>query len=321
VEGNREFVRNSFKIPQPVENYYLCKMPSRMNVIKNFVCATILDKINANDIEGAIKDLGGKMDTQSNVLELVSNDLKREIMNKEREKDYINSLDIPNENKIIRIKTIENDIKTKNEKLIDLTNRITEINSKMCSICMYDIEHPIMLECTHSYCASCITQWLNKSLKCPECRNTIDTEKMISIMNEHQVSPKQCEMMSKIDTLLNIIKKNPRGRYLVFSQYDNGFIEIKDTLTKFGFTTSEMKGNTSHMMNVLNDFKNGKISVILLNTNFAGSGIDISFATDVILYHSMGSAKQQAIGRAQRVGRTDVLNIHHVCYEHEMTTN
>jgi hypothetical protein len=32
----------------------------------------------------------------------------------------------------------------------------------------------------------------------------------------------------------------------------------------------------------------------------------------------MGMAKYQAIGRAQRVGRTEKLNIHYLCYEHEM---
>ena len=71
-------------------------------------------------------------------------------------------------------------------------------------------------------------------------------------------------------------------------------------------------------MNVLNDFKSGDINIILLNTQYAGSGIDISFATDVIIFHSMGIDKQQAIGRAQRVGRTEQLVIHNLCYEHEM---
>ncbi len=57
---------------------------------------------------------------------------------------------------------------------------------------------------------------------------------------------------------------------------------------------------------------------ILLNTFHAGSGIDISFATDVIIFHSMGLYKTQAVGRAQRVGRTDKLFIHNLCYEQEM---
>ena len=79
-----------------------------------------------------------------------------------------------------------------------------------------------------------------------------------------------------------------------------------------------LKGNTSHMMNVLEKFKSGEIKIILLNTQYTGSGIDINYATDVIIYHSMGIDKQQAIGRAQRVGRTEQLTIHNLCYEHEM---
>jgi SNF2 family DNA or RNA helicase len=80
-----------------------------------------------------------------------------------------------------------------------------------------------------------------------------------------------------------------------------------------------LKGTTSHMMNVLNKFKKGDIKIILLNTQYAGSGIDINFATDVIIFHSMGLDKQQAVGRAQRVGRTEQLYIHNLCYDHEMT--
>lgn len=318
VKGSRDFVRNSFKIPLPNEKIYVCRMHSRMNIIKNFVCASILEKINANDIYGAIKDLGGKADTQTNVVELVSNDLMREISNKERERDYIESLDISIENKTLRIKTIDFDIAMKKDKLKNLQDRINEINSKSCSICMYDIEHPIMLECTHSYCAACIIQWLNKNINCPECRHVIDTEKMISIMNDKDIHKLKNEKKSKLDTLIDIIKNKPEGRYLVFSQFDSGFGEIARTMSNNDIVSSELKGNTSHMMNVLNKFKSGEINVILLNTNFAGSGIDISIATDVIIFHSMGLAKHQAIGRAQRIGRTDILNIHYLCYEHEI---
>jgi len=38
----------------------------------------------------------------------------------------------------------------------------------------------------------------------------------------------------------------------------------------------------------------------------------------VIIFHSMGLDKLQAIGRAQRVGRTTELYIHNLTYEHEI---
>lgn len=321
VKCTKDFVKNSFSIPEPIENYYKCKMPAQFNAIRQLINENILDKINANDIAGAIKDLGGKSETNDNVIELVSQDIKREIQNKEREREYILSIDIPDDVKANKIKSIDNDIKIKKDKLQDLTNRISELNGKMCSICMYEMENPIVLECTHTYCATCIIKWLEKNMNCPECRSSIDTNKMIAIVNKETFENQVLEtnkIMSKEDTLLKIIKNSPEGKFLIFSKYDNGFINIATTLKKHNIKSSELKGNTQHMLNVLDKFKIGEIKVILLNTNFAGSGIDISCATDVILYHSMGLEKYQAIGRAQRVGRTDILNIHYLCYEHEM---
>jgi SNF2 family DNA or RNA helicase len=71
------------------------------------------------------------------------------------------------------------------------------------------------------------------------------------------------------------------------------------------------------MMKILDNFENRKIKVILLNTHHAGYGINICNATDVIIYHSMKDEKVQAVGRAQRVGRTEPLTIHNLCYPHE----
>lgn len=320
VKGKKEFVSNSFMIPIPSEKYYLCKMLTCMNVIKNFICASVLEKINANDIDGAIRDLGGKTDTEKNIVELVSKEINREITNKEFEREYISNLDIPSELKASKIKAIENDITANKNKLQNLKERISKLNTKMCPICMYDIENPVILECTHSYCMSCIVKWIGNNMNCPECRAPIDTQKMISITKNEIVETNQVvpHVMSKTETLVNIIKNNIDGKYLVFSKYDNGFHKLAQTLNENGITCSEMKGNTPHMMKVLENFKSGNIKVILLNTHFAGSGIDIQCATDVVIYHSMGLEKYQAIGRAQRVGRTETLNIHYLCYDHEM---
>lgn len=326
VKGKKEFVRNSFKIPQPIEKSYLCKFNPIINAIRNFISPEILEKINANDITGAVRDLGGKSETEDSVIELVTREIKRDILNKERERDYINSLDIPEDTKATRLRNVEADILVNKNKLQDLTNRVSELSKKVCSICMFEIDNPIILECTHSYCGVCIMKWLEKNMNCPECRTKIDANKLIAISkddvapeNKIVESPAAAPgLLTKEETLMNIIKDNPDGKYLVFSKYDSGFFKLMQTLNSNNITCSELKGNTSHMNNVLEKFRNGQIKVILLNTFFAGSGIDISYATDVILYHSMGLERYQAIGRAQRVGRTEVLKIHHLCYEHEM---
>ena len=42
-------------------------MSKYLRVIKKYINSSILDKINANDISGAIKDLGGKNETEEGI--------------------------------------------------------------------------------------------------------------------------------------------------------------------------------------------------------------------------------------------------------------
>ncbi len=319
VKGKKEFVRDSFKIPLPKEHYHLCRLNAKIDAIKKFISPEILEKINANDIVGVVRDLGGKSETEDSIADLITRELKREIHNKEIERDSIERQDIPADVKANKLKNIDNELTLTRNKLADLSARILELNKKMCVICMFEMDNPIFLECTHSYCGLCIVKWLEKNMNCPECRSRIDMNKMIAIVKEKETytSPKN-KIFSKEETLLKIIQDNPNGKYLIFSKYDSAFFKLMENLAANNISCSEMKGNTAHMNNVLDKFRNGSIKVILLNTNFAGSGIDISCATDVIIFHSMGLTKYQAIGRAQRVGRTDVLNVHYLCYEHEM---
>jgi hypothetical protein len=336
VKCDKDFVKESFKIPPIIEYYHLCKMSKYLKIIKKYINSSILDKINANDISGAIKDLGGKNETEEGIATLICADMNKNLSNKQREREYIAGLDIQEENKVNRLKTIDSEIVIIEGKIKDLTERITEINNKICSICLDNVTQPIILECTHIFCGACLFKFLNSSnfgsasKKCPDCRAEIRSPEnmtaIVSIKDEitNEVVPTE-ENQSKIgkgilnkeDTLLEIIKNKPDGKFIVFSRVDV-FTNIIKILVSNGITFAELKGNTAHMMNVLKDFKNGAINVILLTTQYAGYGIDINYATDVIIFHSMAVDKQQAIGRAQRVGRTNNLIVHNLCFEHEL---
>jgi len=334
VKCDRDFVRESFKIPPLIEKYHLCKLSRHLQIIKNYISPAILEKINANDISGAVKDLGGKNETEEGIVQLICADMNKDISNKIKEKEYITSLDIAEETKLQKLKNIDNDLNILQEKLKNLTDRITEIENKICPICLDNITHPIILECAHIFCGGCLIGWLNNvnnntAKKCPECRSIIkSTQQLTAIVSKENIetTPVIDEVverlgkgiLSKEESLLEIIQAKPNGKFLVFSRVDNGFIKIIEMLNEYNITYGELKGNTNHMMNVLNEFKSGKLKVILLNTQYAGSGIDISYATDIVIFHSMGIDKQQAIGRAQRVGRTENLYVHNLCYEHEM---
>ena len=320
IKCNRNFIRSSFKLPVPEEKYYLCKMSLQFATIKDFITNSVIDKLNANDISGAIRELGGKAETEENMIELITKDINTDIENKKREIEYTKSLILQNDVKEQKIKKLENDLAILNDRLISLKNRISELENKSCAICMEYLVKPILLKCTHSYCGICIMNWIKNNKKCPECRTGIETDDMIAITNTIETDNSE-KILRKIDTLINIINTKKDGKFLVFSKYESGFYSIINKLKSSNISYGELKGNTSHMMNILNDFKNSKLKVILLNTLYAGSGIDISYATDVIIFHSLGLYKQQAVGRAQRVGRLDKLYIHNLCYEQEMPNN
>ena len=319
IKNNTNFIKKSFDLPEPIEKFYLCKLSNNINIIKNFITDNILDKINAGDIIGAIKELGGKNEKEDDIIELVLKELKRELFNKEAEKNYINSMDISNEIKLIKLKNIDNEIQQQEEKINNLKERISYISTKSCSICMDLITNPIMIECTHIFCGGCLLKWLKNNRNCPYCRNNINNmNKLIAIVDNNYKETEEENIYSKEETLLKIINDKPDGKFLIFSKNENSFEKIKQELIINSYNFELLKGNTTHMMNVLNKFRNGDINIILLNTQYAGSGIDISDATDIIIFHNMGNDKHQAVGRAQRVGRTCNLYIHNLCYFHEL---
>lgn len=322
VKNSENFIKSSFDIPEPIERFYLCKLPADYLIARKFLNSSVMEKINANDFAGAIRELGGKNETEDNIIELISKELKKDLKNKERERAYINDLDINDNDKEQKLKKLDVEIEVQMSKIADLTERIKSLSTNNCIICMDTVKNPIMLECTHLFCGGCIMKWMDKNNNCPYCRNPIASyNKLIAIVNTTTTATNEesdNEFLSKEDKFISIINKNPKGKFLVFTKNDNGFENIKNKMTENKITYEFLKGNTQHMMNVLDRFKSGDVRIILLNTQYAGSGIDINYATDVIIYHSMGIDKQQAIGRAQRAGRKDPLRIHNLCYEHEL---
>lgn len=330
VKNDNDFIKMSFDIPEPIEHYYLCKLPTNYYIAKRFLNSSVLEKVNANDFAGAIRELGGRNETEDDIIELVSKDLKRGLFNLEMERDFINSQDINEDDKQLKITNINVKIEVQKNKIKDLTDRIKSLNDNSCGICMNTIEDAVLLECTHAFCGGCIFKWFKDDLdnlgnkSCPFCRKHVsDYKKITAIVNkkdEKSHYEKREEIFSKEETLLKIIEKNPTGKFLIFTKIDNGFEIFKKKLNDANLKYEFLKGTTNHMVNVLDRFKKGIINIILLNTQYAGSGIEINYATDVIIFHSMGIDKQQAVGRAQRVGRTSQLRIHNLCYEDEMNS-
>lgn len=335
VKCKKEFILKSFSIPPYNTIIHRCVAPRYMSIVQPFLTDNVIQLVNANDITGAIRELGGTTETEDNIVALISKNIQRDIFNKEKEKEYIECLDMLPVTRENKLKLVQEELEKLHKKKNDLEERIAAITKDGCSICYSDLSCPVLLSCTHIFCGKCIMKWIevkqssdyiNKEKLCPTCRSPIDKDKIIAIVKKKTMKEeslvdkkqKQKSELTKLETVIDIITKKQNGRFLVFSQHDSTFREICNELNSRNITSCELKGTTYTMINHLENFKKGTTRVILLNTNYAGSGIDISCATDVILFHNMGDVSKQAIGRAQRVGRTDQLTVHKLYHPNEL---
>jgi hypothetical protein len=317
IKSDDSFIKKSFDLPPVIEKTYRCKMLNRLSVIRPYLTRSQIDRLNASDLIGVMRDIGGNVATENGIIHTFTTKLNKDLHNKKCERAMIEHMELSDEEKHVKYENIDKTIESFEIKIKDLTERLSNIDDKNCAICLDNLTNPLILNCTHSYCASCIMMWIRKNKKCPECRSEIDISDTTLVTNTVALPPIISKIKSKENTLIDIINNKPDGKFLIFSKIENGFSSIITNLTNHSISYTEIKGTTSCMNNILEKFRNGEIKVILLNTTYAGSGIDISFATDVIIYHSMNNERTQAIGRAHRVGRTCPLYVHTLLYEEE----
>ena len=350
VRNQDAFVKASFNIPSYIETNVVCKMPYGLNRIQSILSRDVRRLIEANDFQGAMRALNlPEAQTEVQITEGILTNLQTELDNLRHKVSYIQSLNIEETIRTQRLTAAEAriaDVESRIRYIQEQSTRSLDVGNPgdhQCPVCFEDLkdmpaqEPPMRLPCAHTFCTPCILRWTYRMLitemsvcRCPICRNNYTQSQMIPIVLPKPnpdpdaartpagpPEPKP-ELPSKEDAISNLIHANPEGKFLVFSSFDGSFRSIESQLIQKGITYAELKGTTSHMLHTLERFKSGELRCILLNTRHTGSGIDISFATDIILFHSnMGIIREQAIGRAQRVGRTIPLRVHNLVYESE----
>lgn len=212
-------------------------------------------------------------------------------------------------------------VKQLNDKIDSLKSRISDVNEKTCPICTQKVSNPSMTPCCKNiFCFECIMMSAHYSKKnlCPLCRTKIDIKTITNITSN--IIPSETEeqkLPTKIESLMDIIKN--KGKYLVFSEYDNSFNKIIDKFNEQNISWHKLCGSTDVIKNIIKKFQDGSINVLLLNAKYFGSGLNLQMTTDIILFHRMSNdLEKQIIGRGQRPGRVSPLKIHYLCYENEL---
>ena len=326
VKNNKEFVEESLKLPIPKRIIHKCHTPNEIRIVKDFIPKNIINMINAGNSDGAIKLLNYNENTSNNIIKIVTANIQRAIETKEQELETANK-NITKYKKNIgkqeelhkKIEQLTRIITRLQQKYKDIETKISSYNESMCPICMDDLSKPTVINCCKTvYCFDCLMVTSASNNLCPHCRKYINKNN-IHILGDNSKSH-NTTLRNKIDILLEIIIKNPKGKILVFSDYNETFNKIEGILDARNISYSNLKGTGAQINKILINFGEGDIRVLLLNASNFGAGMNIQSATDVIIYHRFTKeTEDQIIGRAHRFGRdiNNTVNVHYLVHENE----
>lgn len=327
IKNCEEFVKQSFSLPDYIMRIIKCDTPNFLKVLNKNVSQDILNRINAGDIKGAIEKVNCKKFNEEDLIAGITNELEEKLKNYkiqyEMKSQMTYSSETAKNEALIKMKI---KIKGVSKKIQSIKAKMEE--SKMCAICYDNLDNTTVSPCCNTkYCFGCLSKWLHSNKNCPFCRAKLDFDSLVVVSDT--VKPKETvkkPIHDKNYHLREIIHKqlgNPNFKMLIFSEYTNSFIKIREILESFKLSFRTVSGTTATINKTVRLFKqqetSDKIDVLLLDARFCANGINLENASDIVLYHSMNEdVTTQIIGRGQRPGRREQLNVWKLCYENEL---
>jgi hypothetical protein len=183
--------------------------------------------------------------------------------------------------------------------------------------------------CKKDVCRTCIKEWYHKMLK-DKCLVCLKEEIMYDdFMNEKEHEEMKLNEQSgikytrktKIEFMEYFIRTKIYAdcKVILCSNYIRIFNDIKKLLNTYNIKYKELDdGNINSIVKSINDYNYGNINVLLLNSNLFGCGLNLQCTTDIVFLHKTElELEKQIIGRAQRIGRTNNLNIWYLMHQNE----
>lgn len=287
IRSTDAFLNASIQLPPLIETTVLCRTPRQQLIVERAIPPEVESMLHAGDIHSAIESLGIPLHTPLTLVEAVTEFRKKEI---ETLKKQETSLELQQKLHHLEVQ------------LQGIKERLEQTSKDVCAIC-YDSPNSALITpcCSKQFCASCILTWFLKTPACPLCRTGIHPNEL-KALGETTVLPSV--LPKKTEALLKILKNAPLGKFLVFSRFDNPLVYLERSLN----SCQTLQGNKDTIAKQLLDFKEGRISVLLLNSRISSAGLDLLCASHVILLHRIPSEEEkQILGRAYRLGRTEPL--------------
>ena len=314
IRNNPEYTKSCIELPKIIWRTLQCLCPPelQMNTMVGFLSESIMSRINAGDVQGAIRALDLPTYDGDDLVTAVTMKIQMKINKLEKMIEKCEITEKKNEY-YTRLKGLQN-----RKKLIE--TRVNDMGDNSCPICLEELKdesHPTMSSCCNQwFCFECIMKCKGK---CPMCRSKFKVEDLnvMSDVNKikKEVKHKKDEKISKLDQLMELLEEE-NHRTLVFSDYEETFNQIIEKLDQKKMKYAELKGHGKTIHKIQGDFRKGKIDILMLNSKHQGAGHNLEKATRVVLFHAHPSYVQ-VIGRAQRYGRDCPLEVISLLYEHE----
>jgi len=247
-----------------------------------------------------------------------------------------------------QINTLQKNIDENQHKIDTIYNRLTE--NKCCPVCyvLFDNDEKnkiyITNDCCHNkICGECIDEWyikLNKT-SCIFCNTqNICLSNLICITNDEknndttnntsnelkeEYKPNEYNINRYNNSKTNFLKdfiekiKDEDKKIIIFSDYSSVFHYIEDLCNTNDIKYIDLeKGNIQEIDKCVNEYKFGDAKILMSNSSLFGCGMNFENSTDILFVHKMNiDMETQVIGRAQRIGRKSILNIHYLENENE----
>lgn len=322
------FVKESITLPPITIRNITCRPMLVQHIVSNAIPASVRTLLHAGDIQGALQELGVKTEEPMSLVQAVSENRLKELDRLRKTYDFKASLEYSTpQAKENALKSLQDKIGSLEAQIKQLRERIENYKEEMCPICFDEPQNPALTPCcSRIFCAGCILTSLTRKSACPLCRATIGASGLRSlatapILKNEIVDPTDTtpQLLKKTEQLLQILQEKPDGKFLVFSRFDNPFLQLTTEIESLKITVKQVKGNKDVIASSLKSFQSGSTKVLLLNSMESGAGLNITAATDVILLHAMTHEEEkQILGRAYRLGRTEPLTVTKLLHPDEL---
>jgi len=319
------FVDASFGLDQPKTNNHVCRSSLANLMLKDVLDDKELKAVHASDFSSIVRYHYTRV--AQNEKEAVLFILKDMAMSIDAEKlslaDYQRTGRMLSDLEEVNRRECEDRIEMFSYRLDELLSRIRTLH--LCVGCLdrlndEEIQYTTSC-CEQRMCAACIDHWYSHTLYCPYCRGKPDKETHTTIEATaetpiHSMANTEFTQHDKLGMVLHLLAEKTGKKVIVFSDFSKVFSSIRSLLTANDIPYVELDaGNVTDMDAILYEYKYGTARVLMVNSSFYGCGMNLENTSDIIFYHkTKREMYYQVIGRAQRPGRTRVLQIHNLLY-------